>query len=280
MPCAEALAQGWWPMLEKFRQAKMAEIAHLRQAASQGSLASPKPGPSRGFASAITRKSHPGPLPVIAEYKRASPSRGIICKSVPVDMAALQYAQAGAAAMSILTEEQWFGGQFAYMAQASAAFPADSPLPILRKDFIFDPLQIWQTAASPAGALLLIVRLVPGASFLRSLIGQAESSGLDCVVEVFDMADLQIAREAGAKIIHVNARDLDTLKVSRQACLELARNGRPQAGEIWIAASGMEEAIHLRMAADAGFNAALVGTALMAEGKPGASLSKLLESRN
>ena len=102
---------------------------------------------------------------------------------------------------------------------------------------------------------------------------------MQAVVEVCGKKDLVLARESGARSIQVNARDLDTLRVDRQACLELARQCPPERGEIWIAASGMDRREHLEEAARAGFSAALVGTALMQEGQPGAALRRLLRGR-
>ena len=131
----------------------------------------------------------------------------------------------------------------------------------------------------------LVIRLLrdtltpEGAARLRRLREQAESLGMQAVVEVCGKKDLVLARESGARIIQVNARDLDTLRVDRQACLELARQCPPERGEIWIAASGMDRREHLEEAARAGFSAALVGTALMQEGQPGAALRRLLRGR-
>ena len=134
-----------------------------------------------------------------------------------------------------------------------------------------------QTGATPASALLLIVRLTPEVRLLRALREQAEALGLEAVVEVFDAADLALARDAGATLIQVNARDLETLDVDRSACLRLAEAQRPKGrGETWIAASGMSEAAHLRQAADCGYDAALLGTALMQSGRPGEALRRLL----
>lgn len=139
-----------------------------------------------------------------------------------------------------------------------------------------DPLQVEATAATPASALLLIVRLTPDPKDLRTLREQAESYGIDAVVEVFDKADLELARESGARIIQVNARDLETFHVDRQAGLDLIRDCPPLGEEVWIAASGVSEGVHLVEAAKAGFTAALVGTALMKDGRPGEAVSKLL----
>lgn len=250
-------------MLEKFRKAKEAEIAFL----AQNGVPAPFAGKRPSFRSAL---QGPG-LAVIAEYKRASPSRGLICESVDVDEACAQYAAAGATALSILTETDWFAGKMEFVGRA-----ASTGLPILRKDFIFDELQVRATAASPASALLLIVRQTPDATALRDLRKCAESFGMDAVVEVFDSGEVEIARQSGAKIIQVNARDLQKLQVDRDAALAIIRDCGKLPGEVWIAASGIETNEHLQAAARAGLDAALVGTALMRGGKPGKALRELL----
>ncbi len=266
--------------LERFLWAKAGEVAALRRQEREGRLPAPFTGPRGDFLAALRRPSGQAPLSVIAEYKRASPSRGVICRELTAAEVARQYAQAGAGAISVLSEERFFQGRLDYLAEAYAALQAGGrPVPLLRKDFLFDPLQIAATAATPAAALLLIVGLTPDAALLRQLREQAEALGMQAVVEVFDADELALARASGARIIQVNARDLDTLRVDRQACLELARQCPPERGEIWIAASGMEAPDQLRAAAEAGYDAALVGTALMKDGQPGAALRSLLAGR-
>lgn len=265
--------------LERFRAVKAREVAALRRAAEAGTLPGPLAAPRSPLAAALdSRAARPGPLALIAEYKRASPSRGVICHDLDVEEAARQYARAGAAALSILTETAWFHGDLAFLDRAATALAGEdrAPLPLLRKDFIFDELQVAATAATPASALLLIVRLTPDARTLRRLRESAEAHGMEAVVEVFDGHDLALARESGSRIIQVNARDLESLAVDRRAALRLIDRHPPQAGERWIAASGMREPGHLAEAAQAGFVAALVGTALMAGGRPGAALAALL----
>lgn len=264
-------------LLERFRKAKEAEVEALRALEAQGALPAVYEGQRPDFAMALTRRAPGSPLAVVAEYKRASPSRGVICESLDVEDVARQYAAAGASAVSVLTEETFFRGRLEYM--ASAADPAlyNGPrTPLLRKDFIFDPLQVRATAATPASALLLIVRLTPDAAILRALREQAEGYGIQAVVEIFDAEDLRLARESGARIIQVNARDLESLAVDRDACLQLIQACPPANGELWIAASGMSSAEHLRAAASAGYHAALVGSALMEGGNPGEALAALL----
>lgn len=267
--------------LERFRAAKAEELAALRRAAETGGLPPPWRGARPDFAAALLRGTPGAPLAVIAEYKRASPSAGSICEGLEVEDVARQYAGAGAAALSILTEETWFRGHMGFLARAARALdsgPGARP-PLLRKDFLLDVLQVEATAATPASALLLIARLTPDARVLRDLREAAEAHGMAAVVEVFDRADLALARESGARIIQVNARDLDTLTVDREAALALIRSRPPEPGELWIAASGMDSFAHLAGAGRAGYRAALVGTALMAGGRPGAALARMLSGR-
>lgn len=263
--------------LEKFVRAKQAELESLRQARSAGALGPIWAGVRPPFAAALHRRRGDAPLAVIAEYKRASPSRGRICDSLEVEEVAAQYADHGASAISVLTEQSFFDGSMDYLHRAAGkGLYAGARPPLLRKDFVFDRLQILHTATSPASAVLLIVRLAPDPARLRDLREEAEEYGIEAVVEVFDERDLELARESDARIIQANARDLASLAVDRKACLALARNNHPERGETWIAASGISAPVHLIEAAEAGFDAALVGSFLMEKGSPGASLSSLI----
>lgn len=262
-------------LLDRFRKAKEGELARLHELAKQGTLPPPRSEPRPDFLS-VLRRNAAGLPAVIAEYKRASPSRGVIRDDLAVTDVVRRYADGGAAALSILTEEQYFRGALPYLAEAAAALGPGCP-PLLRKDFLFDPLQVVETAATPASALLLIVRLTPDAGQLRKLREQAEGFGMQAVVEVFDDDDLRIARQSGARIIQVNARDLETLRVDVRACLDVIRRCPPQAEERWIAASGLSSTEHLRAAAEVGYDAVLIGTALMAQEDPGVALRCLLE---
>ena len=260
--------------------AKYAEIEHLRTLDAAGTLPAPRTAPRPGFSTALHAGKQHGLPAVIAEYKRASPSRGIINESVSPEDAAAQYRDAGAACISVLTEEEHFHGKLDFVRRM-----ADLPRvpPLLRKDFLFHPLQVRATAATAASALLLMVRLTPDAGHLRHLRELAEAHGLEAVVEIFDEHELHLARQAGAHLIQVNARDLATLRVNRAASLLLAQQHRPRCpyggDELWIAASGVESPRHLHEAAEAGYDAVLVGTSLMQGGAPGAALRQLLETR-
>ena len=264
--------------LERFMEAKRQEVEELERQGTENLR--PWSGERPSFSRALAGGGA-GPLAVIAEYKRASPSRGVICESLEPEEVALQYRNAGAGAVSVLTEERWFHGHLSYLSRMAEAMGEGKKarLPLLRKDFLFHPAQVAATLATPASALLLIVRLTPSARTLRDLRERAEEGGVEAVVEVFDEKDLALARESGARVIQVNARDLASLKVDRRACLRLIEQHPPKAGELWIAASGMSCRADLEEAARRGFSAALVGSALMEGGRPGEALAALLGAR-
>lgn len=253
-----------------------AEVEKWTRLEKEGRAPRPFAGSRAPFAETLSRKRGGEPLAIIAEYKRASPSRGDICLGLSPGEVAAQYWESGASACSILTEKQWFKGHGDYLAEAARFFPG----PLLRKDFIAHTAQIRATAATPASAVLLIVRLTLFPDKLRELITEAAKYGLEAVVEIFAEEELAVAREAGAKIIQVNARDLASLKVDRSGALAIIRRNPPRVGETWIAASGVESGEHLREAAEAGFRGALVGTALMRDGRPGLALKRLLGKIN
>lgn len=241
--------------LQRFIDAKQDELASLRL-----HMPTPFGGVRPDFLAALSAPPRSGfPLHVVAEFKRSSPSAGIINDALAPADVANQYAAGGATCMSVLTEEKYFTG---HVQDLSAAAPAG--LPLLRKDFIFDELQVRQTYATPASAMLLIVALTPDAGRLRALRQLAEEQGIHAVVEVFTPEELELARQSGARIIQVNARNLETFRTDREEGLKLA--ALRAEGEIWIAASAMSARSHLEAAAAAGYDAALVGTALMQPG--------------
>ena len=262
-------------MFEYFKKAKILEIRALERLAAAGALPPPYSGPRLDFADCLRRQAARQGLAVIAEYKRASPSRGALDLVLRPDQAALAFARGGAAALSVLTEKSRFRGRRNFITRAWNGGAERFGLPILRKDFIFDPLQVRATAALPAAAILLIAKLTPQASLLRELRLLAESFGLQAVVEVLDEVDLDLARSSGALIIQVNARNFKDMSVELSRTLDLARRRGPKPGELWIAASGFSRPEELIAAAEAGFTAALVGTALMHGGRPAEALKRL-----
>jgi len=251
-------------MLEKFRAAQTTAIKRLKTLEAAQELPSPFTGKRPSFSDAILRHA---PIAVIAEYKRASPSKGDINLEIAPEEVAALYAASGAAAISVLTEETYFKGSLDYLETMSAA-----GLPMLRKDFLLHPLQVVETAATRASALLLIVRMLTDDEF-DEMLRLTYDAGLEAVVEVFDETDLARAEAAGAHIIQVNNRDLDTLKTDLAVSHRLAPRKRP--GRIWISASGISTRSDVLNMADLGFNAVLVGTSIMSEPNPGEALALL-----
>ena len=222
--------------------------------------------PVRPFGDALAR---PGRVNVIAEHKRRSPSRGAIREDLaPVDVAR-RYEAAGAIAISVLTDESFFGGRLDHLVQARAAVA----LPVLRKDFVLDPWQVWEARAAGADAVLLIVAALTDAE-LRGLLGVAREAGVDALVEVHDPSELARALAAGSRIVGVNNRDLKTLAVSLQPALSLA----PAIPDdvVAVAESGIRTSADLRRLGDAGFDAFLVGERLMSAPDPGEALRELI----
>jgi indole-3-glycerol phosphate synthase len=227
----------------------------------------PLPGPRPPFVDTLKAR-HTPPLAVIAEYKRASPSEGDINLEARPEETAAAYAEAGAGALSVLTESEYFKGDISYLARMT-----EPGLPLLRKDFLFHPLQVEHSAATPASAVLLIVRMLDDDA-LRELLRRAADFGLTPVTEVCDAQDLGRAKAAGASVIQVNNRDLDRLQVDKDLSRRLVAG--KEAGEFWITASGIRGHGELRAAAALGFDAALIGTALMRGGNPGKALAAML----
>lgn len=261
-------------MFEYFKQAKRLEIKALEKLEAARALPEAFAGKRADFTKALTTKADKSGLAVIAEYKRASPSQGNISLGLTPFQAVMEYYRGGAAAISVLTEKSKFKGRLNFLQKAWEGGGELFGLPLLRKDFVFHPLQVRASASTPASALLLIVKLTPSAQELKTLREQAESFGLQCVVEILDEHDLDLARASGAKIIQANARDFSDLSVSLERSLTLARKHAHESDELWIAASGFSRPEELLSAKEAGFTAVLAGTALMSAEKPGDALKQ------
>lgn len=230
----------------------------------EGVLAAPGP-PRRPFAEALLRSG----VNVIAEFKRRSPSRGVIREDLSPEAAARVYEAAGATALSVLTEEDFFGGSLEDLRAARAA----THLPALRKDFLVDTYQVWEARAAGADAVLLIVAVL-GDRELRTLLHEARAARLEALVEVHDRAELDRALAAEARLVGVNSRDLKTLEVSLETALSLA----PQIPDevVAVAESGIRQGADVRRLRDAGYDAFLVGEHLMAASDPGDALRTLI----
>lgn len=223
--------------------------------------------PSNALRRAI---ADPGGVNIIAEIKRASPSKGIINDQIDVADMARRYASGGARAISVLTEEDFFSGSMADLAAARNAVD----LPILRKDFIFDEFQVYEAAAAGADAILLIVAMLDF-STLNKLYSLAEEElGVDALVEVHTMSELEIADRIGARLIGVNNRNLNTFEVSLDVSRELIRH-RPN-NAIMIAESGIRDRNDILGLHSVGYSGFLIGETLMRSGDPETALRNLI----
>jgi indole-3-glycerol phosphate synthase len=207
---------------------------------------------------------------VIAEVKRRSPSAGVIRDDLDPQARAALYVRHGASAISVLTDRPHFGGSIEDLRAAASGVE----VPLIRKDFILDELQVVEARAAGAAAVLLIVRALPPGR-LEALLGCARDAGLEALVEVHTAPELARALDAGAEIVGVNSRDLDTLTIDLHGAWELL--ARVPASRVAVAESGMREADEVERAADAGADAVLIGTALSAAADPAALLRQLTE---
>ena len=206
---------------------------------------------------------------VIAEIKKASPSKGLLSSDFDPSRIARQYADGGAAALSVLTDSQYFQGSLADLSAARAAVN----LPVLRKDFTIDDSQVVEAAAGGADAILLIAAILDERR-IRHLRELAARYRLAALVEVHNERELDMAAGAGADLIGVNNRDLSTFQVTLETSLRLAE--RMPAGVLSVAESGIHSADDVRRLRAAGFTAFLVGEHLMRAGDPAAALRALV----
>jgi indole-3-glycerol phosphate synthase len=239
---------------------RTADLRHLTRCAEQHQ--------PRGFRRSLERASAAG-VAIISELKKASPSKGIIRANLNVAGIAKQFEDAGAAALSVLTEERYFQGSLANLAEASAA----TNVPCLRKDFIVDKFQLVEARANCADAILLIVAALTDAE-LSDLHREARELGLDVLCEVHDGLELERAVAAGCETIGVNSRDLRTFKVDMDVPLQLAPKMPPNV--LKVAESGIHSGEDINRLRAAGFNAFLVGESLMKADIPGDALKALM----
>jgi indole-3-glycerol phosphate synthase len=222
----------------------------------------------RGFRRGLAARGQDG-IAVIAELKKASPSKGLIRADFDAAALARELEESGAAALSVLTDEEYFQGSLRNLREASAAVA----IPCLRKDFIIDEFQLLEARANSADAVLLI-----GAALsqdeLRSLSSSARSRGLDVLCEVHDRHELDRALNAGCDLIGVNTRDLRTFKVDLKTAFELA--DRFPKNVVRVAESGIRSAEDVSALRATGYHAFLVGESLMRAESPGTALRELV----
>lgn len=257
--------------LEEVVERTRADVAARRELVPLEALQERLEPPPRGrpFSEALVQEG----ISLIAEMKRASPSKGPIRPDATVTDIVRAYEAAGASACSVLTEPHWFGGSLDDLVEARAA----CDVPLLRKDFIVDPYQLAEARLAGADAILLIVAALDPDE-LTSLQDQAGEIGLDCLVEVHDEDELETALECGAEIIGVNNRNLQTLDVDPDTALRLLVDA--PAGSIVVAESGITSNADVQRLEEAGVDAILVGEALMREDDPAAAVHALLGTRS
>jgi indole-3-glycerol phosphate synthase len=209
--------------------------------------------PAGGFAKSVSR---PGHINLIAEIKKSSPSKGVIRQDFHPLAIAAEYEAAGASAISVLTDESFFGGKLEYLVNVKSG----AGVPILRKDFIIDEYQVYESAAAGADAILLIARILTQEE-MAGYISMARTYGMDALVETHNEEELEKALKSGADIIGINNRDLSSFAVDLSTTERLVR--LVPAGKITVAESGIENNEQVLFLKSLGVNAILVGETLM-----------------
>jgi len=257
-------------ILEKILARKAGEIAErrrnigMREVQQQAEMADAP----RGFIQALQRKTAAGQAAVIAEIKKASPSRGVLREDFDPAWIAASYEKGGAACLSVLTDIDFFQGADAYLQAARAA----CALPVLRKDFFIDPYQVYEARAIGADCILLIVAALDDA-MLRELLQLAGKLGMDALVEVHDAGELERALALPARLVGINNRDLRTFETSLETTLGFL--GQIPDDRIVVTESGIHTPDDVALMRARGVNVFLVGEAFMKAADPGAKLAEL-----
>jgi len=254
-------------ILDEIVEAKTEELTKRKQNMPLSELEKlGSEGSKKDFAAALKGDD----IRLIAEVKMASPSRGVLRTDLDPVKLARTYAQNGAAAISVLTEERYFGGSLEHLAAIGEAM---DNIPLLRKDFIFDPYQVYESRASGASALLLIVAILSD-SELSELLSLSHELGLMCLVEVHNQAELERAIMSGAQIIGINNRNLKTFAVDLETTARL-RPLIPQ-DRIVVSESGIKDRGDVQKLRQWGVDAMLVGEALVTAGDIDKKVKELL----
>jgi indole-3-glycerol phosphate synthase len=242
-------------VLDRIVADKAAEVARLAERRAELRRAAEQAGPARGFARALARR---GEVSVIAEYKRRSPSAGDLGAG-DVSVTGRQYERGGAAAISVLTDGAYFGGDLSDLAAVRAAVA----IPVLRKDFIVDEVQVWESRAAGADAVLLIARILSD-SQLSAWIDLARELSFAALVEVHTASELERALRAGAGIIGINNRDLDRFVTDLEITSALA--SQVPSDRLLVSESGISRGEDVVRLGEHGADAVLIGETLMRSG--------------
>lgn len=227
----------------------------------------------RAASHALRRALQSDAINIIAEFKRRSPSKGVIRADADLPSIVRSYETGGAAAISVLTEQDYFDGSPADLEAVKACVE----LPVLRKDFVFDPYQVFEAAAAGADAVLLIVAVLDDQQ-LESLRRLAEELGMDALVEVHNSEEMDRAARCGAKLVGVNNRDLRTFEVTLDTSLKLAKLAPKET--LLVSESGLNHGAELRRLREQGFSGFLIGESLMRARCPEAALRDLRNDRS
>ncbi len=249
--------------LEEIRERK---TLRTLDAVKEQALAQPAP---RGFIEALRTRANAGHPAVIAEVKKASPSKGVIREDFDPAEIAKSYENGGAACLSVLTDIEFFQGADDYLKSARAA----CQLPAIRKDFTLDPYQIWESRALGADAILLIVACLDDAQ-LADLYAEAREAQLDVLVEVHDRVELERALALDLDLVGINNRDLHTFDTSLQTTLDLLSD--VPAGVTVVTESGLHTAADMKLMLDHGVSTFLIGESFMRQPSPGDALSAMV----
>lgn len=255
-------------ILQKIVAVKKTEIERDRPQLTAWRLAAENDTSCRGFVAHIEKSIAAGRPAVIAEIKQASPSKGILRANFDPAAIAQSYFQHGASCLSVLTDREFFRGGNEYLQQARAA----CSLPVLRKDFLIDPLQVYEARAIGADAILLIAAILEP-SLMKDLELLANSLGMDVLVEVHDVHELDAALELETALIGVNNRNLKTFAVSLDTTLELLAKIPPN--KIVVTESGILARSDVELMRKNSVNAFLVGEAFMRAEDPGLALAQI-----
>lgn len=260
-------------ILKKIIARKIEEIAERKQQCDLPEVRQRAQGadPSRGFVSAIKKKIDSGEAAVIAEIKKASPSKGVMRENFQPAKIAASYEKGGAACLSVLTDTDFFQGSAEYLQQARAA----CSLPVIRKDFIIDPYQVYEARAMGADCILLIVAVLSDVQ-LSELSGLAQELNMDVLVEVHDAEELERALLLKLPLIGINNRNLRTFEVSLRTTLDLLHQIPDDC--IVVTESAIHKKEDVLLMRENAVNAFLVGEAFMRAEDPGAELAKLFNN--
>ena len=257
-------------ILDRIVASTAKRVAALKETTSLETLKS-QATPSKtpfAFEKALAQKSAAGEIGFICEVKKASPSKGVIAADFPYVEIARDYQAAGADAISVLTEPDFFQGANAYLTEIKAQVS----IPVLRKDFIIDAIQIYEASLIGADAILLICSILDTET-IREYLEIADALGLSALVEAHDEAEVQQALAAGARIIGVNNRNLKTFEVDLDNSIRLRQLVPPEI--LFVSESGIRTAEDIAKLRDNGTNAVLIGETLMRSGDKKAALDQL-----